>query len=127
MLYEKHCAVAPGIAFDTADDVQSLQRSDEELQTVDGFCRVSLASSTESVVEGIHRICDLLDSLEREREIISIASYSLLSLFIVVIFGYRGIVMHYSMHLLIRRRKHHPYIFLFFIHHQSSITIENKN
>lgn len=70
LLYENYCAVAPGIAFDTADDVaeeQPLLRSVEELQTVDGFCRVSLASSKESVVEGIHRICNLLDALEREQ------------------------------------------------------------
>eukprot|EP01036_Dinobryon_divergens_P025069 gene25069-33582_t len=68
LLYEKHCAVAPGIAFDTADDLEHPRlRSIEELQTVDGFCRVSLASSKENVVEGIHRICNLLDVLERER------------------------------------------------------------
>lgn len=61
--------MAPGIAFDTADDSEQPHfRSVEELQTVDGFCRVSLASSKENVVEGIHRICNLLDILERERK-----------------------------------------------------------
>lgn len=62
LLYEKHCAIAPGIAFDTADDYEEPNmRPAEELRIIDGFCRVSLASSKENVIEGINRICNLLD------------------------------------------------------------------
>ena len=57
LLMEFQCAVAPGIAFNTAD-----QATPEELAVLDSFCRVSLANSQPHVVQGIHRICDLLDS-----------------------------------------------------------------
>lgn len=57
LLMEHQCAVAPGIAFNTADNATL-----DELRVLDSFCRVSLANSKPNVVQGIHRLCDMLDS-----------------------------------------------------------------
>jgi aspartate/methionine/tyrosine aminotransferase len=73
LLEEKRCAVAPGSAFNTYDPVCGSAEMgasnvhdavrEESLQMLEGFCRVSLANSTENVVKGMNLLCDLLDEL----------------------------------------------------------------
>lgn len=69
LLEEKHCAVAPGLAFDTGNTggpiPASVMRA-EHVKVMNSFCRVSLANSLENVELGLHRICDLLDELDKK-------------------------------------------------------------
>lgn len=80
LLQEKRVAVAPGSAFDTGFNglsststfhslevnSQSVKRQ-EELLLLNQFVRVSLANSLENVSQGIHLICDLLDSYKTQK------------------------------------------------------------
>lgn len=64
LLYEKRCAIAPGIAFDTMDPINTVVADEQRVQyqsILNNFCRVSLANSEENVSKGISLICDLLD------------------------------------------------------------------
>lgn len=71
LLYEKRCAIAPGIAFNTVDPVNSADHNhscfitpskrQEYEKLLNSFCRVSLANSDENVSKGMTLICDLLD------------------------------------------------------------------
>ncbi|KAJ1430399.1 aminotransferase class I and II [Ochromonadaceae sp. CCMP2298] len=60
LLSDKHCAVAPGIAFNTSEGPPS----GDNLAILDSFVRVSLANSDENVGKGMHLLCDMLDELE---------------------------------------------------------------
>jgi aspartate aminotransferase len=60
LLSDKHCAVAPGIAFNTSEGLPS----GDNLAILDSFVRVSLANSDENVGKGMHLLCDMLDELE---------------------------------------------------------------
>eukprot|EP01032_Pedospumella_encystans_P013667 gene13667-15720_t len=76
LLYEKRCAIAPGIAFNTMDPVNidgysssynvSPAKRQEFEELLNGFCRVSLANSEENVSKGISLICDLLDETSQK-------------------------------------------------------------
>ena len=76
LLYEKRCAIAPGIAFNTMDplniggnspsyNVSPAKRQEFE-ELLNGFCRVSLANSEENVSKGLSLICDLLDETSQK-------------------------------------------------------------
>lgn len=85
LLREKHCAVAPGTAFDTglivnevtAEHVTSIGDGEitsarqEQLLLLNGFIRVSLANTLENVCVGMSRICDFLDELRTSRSHLS--------------------------------------------------------
>lgn len=76
LLYEKRCAIAPGIAFNTMDPVNTDSHSSSNIVTLakrqefeallNGYCRVSLANSEENVSKGINLICDLLDETSQK-------------------------------------------------------------
>ena len=64
LLYQKRCAIAPGIAFDTMDPTSTTVAEEQCIEyrrILNRFCRVSLANSEENVSKGISLICDLLD------------------------------------------------------------------
>lgn len=77
LLLEKGVAVAPGSAFDTScyqnpEFINEIVTRDKVLadkiykdSILNSFVRVSLANNVENVCEGINRICDLLDELDR--------------------------------------------------------------
>jgi hypothetical protein len=65
LLLSKRCAIAPGVAFSTADNPQDLAR---HLPMLDSFCRVCVANSDENVLAGVHLICDLMDEIDMEKE-----------------------------------------------------------
>jgi len=69
LLYEKRCAIAPGIAFDTTDPTSAVVDEEQRQQyqrILNRFGRVSLANSEENVSKGMSLICDLLDETHNQ-------------------------------------------------------------
>lgn len=67
LLRDYRVAIAPGTAFSTMHHAHAYDPADVKAFTavLNGFCRVSLANSTEAVEQGVTAICDLLDELQQ--------------------------------------------------------------
>jgi aspartate/methionine/tyrosine aminotransferase len=79
LLQEKRCAVAPGIAFNTycslagsepAPGSAAAAQKQAHLEMLNGFCRVSLASSEQNVTAGVAAVCDLLDEIAASGDVV---------------------------------------------------------
>lgn len=83
LLTEKSVAVAPGSAFDTAQILPCLASQNKktaaqqakETHILNEFVRISFANSLENVSEGISRICDLMDEIEKNSTTIPLRSF----------------------------------------------------